>query len=1334
MTTGGGNATLTLSGANTFTGPLTIRHGVIGVTTGSVVLAPGGSLATSAVTIGTAPSSGAVVVAILQNRANNQLPNAIVTFNAVGPRWAYWQLLGTSQSVLGVVDSASAGVIEGTESQVGIGNSTLTLTGSGSYSFNGFMRDTAGGSGTLALVKSGTGTQTLSGSLINYTGSTTVNAGRLMLRNATGFRSATNVNSGATLSWMGTTNLATSAAHTIALNNGGTLENVNPANWTVLNGAVTNTGTTSINQTSNATGVGGEGLYLDGGLKGSGTVTINAANAGSGVNFRNNNTTFSGSLVVNGIASTAAFTGSGIGVGGCTTCLTNADITLNGSMELLNGGIGWANGTPGVFHMGALNGTGAMVGNFTASGGVTTVTLGHTNNNGSFSGVIANGTGNTVHLVKTGTGIQSLAGTNTYTGTTTVAGGSLYISGNQSGASGLTTVASGATLGGIGIIGGDVRIADGATLSPGNVGSAPGTLTINGGLALGSGSVLAYSFGEANVIGGAFNDLTNVGGNLTLDGTLNIATSPGGTFGAGVYRIFNYGGSLTNNGLTLGSPSPSLNVQTSVAGQVNLVNTAGVTLNFWDGAAGPKNDNAVDGGDGVWQASGGNDSWTTDTGALNAPFSDGSSAVFMARPGTVTVDNSLGQVTASGMQFANDGYVIEGGSVALAGSPASTIRVGDGTTAGAGYTATIDSVLSGNSRLVKTDLGTLVLTGTNTYGGGTDVNGGVLQIASDANLGDVAGTLGFNNGTLHTTASMTTGRSIDFAAGTGTLLTDAGTSLNLTGALTGVGSLIKGGDGNLLLTGSNTHSGNTTVSAGTLRAGTANVLSSASAYTVRNGATLDLDGHDQTIAALDNAGLVRFAALGATLNVAGSYTGSGGTFALDTALRTDASATDLLRVGGSTAGASTLKVSNAGGNGGRTVEGIKIVDVAGASNGTFALAGDYVFEGDEAVIGGAYAYRLYKNGVSTPTDGDWYLRSSLTNPPSPNIPTAPLYQPGAPLYETYAQSLQVLNGVGSMQQRIGNRYWAGAGSAVIAQGDGPGTPEAAPLPSEGGTATIDAGAIWARIDGAHSRVDPDRSSTQADYDYNTWRLQSGLDGKLYENQSGTLMGGVTFQYGEISTDVSSVFGKGSIDTDGYGFGGTLTWLGQNGFYVDGQTQLNWYDSDITSDTLGRSLTDGNDGFGYALSVETGKRIVVDENWSITPQAQLAYSNVDFDDFTDPFGADVSLDKSDSLKGRLGVSADYQNAWQDSSGRMARSNVYGLANLYHEFLDGSEVDLAGVNFANESDRTWGGVGAGGSYSWADDKYALYGEVSLNTSLSDFADSYSVNGTTGFKVKF
>jgi fibronectin-binding autotransporter adhesin len=77
-----------------------------------------------------------------------------------------------------------------------------------------------------------------------------------------------------------------------------------------------------------------------------------------------------------------------------------------------------------------------------------------------------------------------------------------------------------------------------------------------------------------------------------------------------------------------------------------------------------------------------------------------------------------------------------------------------------------------------------------------------------------------------------------------------------------------------------------------------------------------------------------------------------------------------LIVGGSTSGSSTLRVTNVGGAGAPTVEGIKVVDVAGASNGTFALLGGYVFHGQQAVVGGAYAYTLQQNGISTPGDGD----------------------------------------------------------------------------------------------------------------------------------------------------------------------------------------------------------------------------------------------------------------------------------------------------------------------------------------------------------------------------
>ena len=59
-------------------------------------------------------------------------------------------------------------------------------------------------------------------------------------------------------------------------------------------------------------------------------------------------------------------------------------------------------------------------------------------------------------------------------------------------------------------------------------------------------------------------------------------------------------------------------------------------------------------------------------------------------------------------------------------------------------------------------------------------------------------------------------------------------------------------------------------------------------------------------------------------------------------------------------------VINVGGTGAQTVEGIKIVDVGGTSAGTFTLQGDYLFQGEPAVVAGAYAYRLYQNGICTP--------------------------------------------------------------------------------------------------------------------------------------------------------------------------------------------------------------------------------------------------------------------------------------------------------------------------------------------------------------------------------
>ncbi len=68
--------------------------------------------------------------------------------------------------------------------------------------------------------------------------------------------------------------------------------------------------------------------------------------------------------------------------------------------------------------------------------------------------------------------------------------------------------------------------------------------------------------------------LFQVAGNLTLGGTLNVAAAAG--YGFGVYSLFDYGGILTNNGMSVAAlPAGDVGViQTSVANQVNLVVSA----------------------------------------------------------------------------------------------------------------------------------------------------------------------------------------------------------------------------------------------------------------------------------------------------------------------------------------------------------------------------------------------------------------------------------------------------------------------------------------------------------------------------------------------------------------------------------------------------------------------------------------------------------------------------------------------------------------------------------------------------------------------------------------
>jgi len=404
-----------------------------------------------------------------------------------------------------------------------------------------------------------------------------------------------------------------------------------------------------------------------------------------------------------------------------------------------------------------------------------------------------------------------------------------------------------------------------------------------------------------------------------------------------------------------------------------------------------------------------------------------------------------------------------------------------------------------------------------------------------------------------------------------------------------------------------------------------------------------------------------------------------------------------------------------------TVEGIKVIDVLGASNGVFNLLGDYELRGQQVVIAGAYGYTLQKNGIADPADGDWYLRSELVDiPPDPEIPDGPIYQAGTPLYEVYPQVLAALNTMPTLQQRVGNRFWStmsGMPGVVEEQG------------------------MWARVEGSHNVVSPRTSTSLGSYDVDVLKLQAGADTLLHAGADGSmLIGGLNLQLGTASAHVRSPYGIGVVNAKGYSVGGSLTWYGANGLYVDGQAQFTLFDGSIYSTTEGRSDVSGNNGAGYALSVEAGQRFDLGGGLSVTPQAQITQSGVGFDPFLDPFDALVTLDQANRLVGRIGISVDKETEWTAESGTKNSSHVYGLANLYYDFSDGTQVTVSGENgangvaFRNSSDRLQAGFGLGASSNLDDDRISMYGEARVTTSLENPADSVGVAANAGLRVKF
>jgi fibronectin-binding autotransporter adhesin len=363
-----------------------------------------------------------------------------------------------------------------------------------------------------------------------------------------------------------------------------------------------------------------------------------------------------------------------------------------------------------------------------------------------------------------------------------------------------------------------------------------------------------YTIAKLKVLGGLYRigSSTNATGQLSAETgfgaipygeTADAITLDGGAIGTSFamtldpFRGITLGGSggvLNTTSATLGVSSPI-----SGAGPLRLIGR-GATLsgiNSFTGGTIIGSDLAMVGS--ITTTSGGTATIDSDLRLGAEPTTVDATNVQL---GTATAAGYL-TVTASTLFPATRGFRVGGGGGTLAINTAATV--------------TLAGPLSGTGGFIKTSSGTLVLTASNTISGGiTSWGGGLLEVAADAALGAVSGTLqpaaltlagATTSGRVRAaeTFTMNPNRGITINVGGttasplgGTIDVVAEKTLTVPGPITGGGRLTKSGSGTLVLSGSSNYAGTTTVSSGTLVV--SGVVTGTSGATVLGGATLVL--------------------------------------------------------------------------------------------------------------------------------------------------------------------------------------------------------------------------------------------------------------------------------------------------------------------------------------------------------------------------------------------------------------------------------------------------------------------------------------------------------------
>jgi autotransporter-associated beta strand protein len=909
-----GPGTLVISGNDTFTGNIYLN-------TGSLQLGSATALNTS--------TTGTPVNALL--------------FGSSSSTTGSFSLGGYNAAVASISTANANGyfpVIQNASSTA----AAMTVNGSSTTSYTGTIQDGTGG-GAFSLVKAGSGSLTLGGTLA-YTGNTTVTGGTLAVSSTIASSKNFIVGTGATLDLSGVgSGVALGSLHTVS-GLGTILGSISAASGSVIiPGTATLNATTPTQSTSTVGQLNIANLTLAGG---SNTVFsfTNGPSTNSLVNV-------SGTLT---LSSTANDTAVDIYAAGTTNPFTPS--TLGTTFDLFQ--YGSLTGTPSSAFKVA-DPVGGLTYAFGSSGGFVTVTISGTLADDSTWGVDGNGSWDTTtpsqanwtnNVTPQAAGDTARFGdtsptnpSKTVTLNSSLSVGQMYFTGTSQytivqGGSSVLTLDNGGSGAGITVTGNNPTISVPIALND-NL-----TTTISGGTTLNiSGGISNSSASKMLTFAGA--------GTLALPNANTYGPSAGsvGTFvtGLGTLAVGNSNSlstgdlSITANSTLQSTASISLANNVSLgSGVTSTIDTQGNTLTMTgaitdNGGAGSGTGGLVKIGSGTLVLNSiATNNYGGGTLLTNGIIQIWSSSSLGASTGNLTFNGGtlqLGQTIASTTR----NYVINSGKTAVIDLQSNSLT-DSGTINSVGTTNT--STADGLS-IIGT--GTLTLNGTNTFTGQTVINNAAGTLTLGSALALQNSTLNYNTGIL-SFGTLTAATFGGLAGNQGIALTNTATaavalsvggnnaSTTYSGVLSGTGSLTKNGSGNLILSGTNTYSGSTGVNnAGTLTlTGVIGGGTSQGFVTVNPGATLTVNGGSLTASGLT----INETAAVANVNVTGggSINASGGTITVG---GDNGASGAILTV---TSGTVTANVLNIGRNGGST-SGLVSGDVGGGLvlNGTSAV-------------------------------------------------------------------------------------------------------------------------------------------------------------------------------------------------------------------------------------------------------------------------------------------------------------------------------------------------------------------------------------------------------------